>query len=86
MDLKEWVIDRRLALARLENAMKILVINKFGGSEIIDRHSIPSIGSQVDMFYRPYPVVQAVLMWPSIATLDSLGAAGIPIEAIVTVE
>lgn len=65
--------------------MKILVINQFGENKIIDSNVVPNIGTQVDMFYKPYPVVSAVLMWPTIATLDGLGAAGIPIEAIVTV-
>ena len=35
--------------------MKLLVINQSGNGVIVTAQSVPRIGEQVDMFYKPNP-------------------------------
>lgn len=66
--------------------MKMLFINKLGHNEIKESEILPRIGDKVDMFYRPFPTVNQVLLWPSSELLKELRCDGLTIDAVITVE
>lgn len=69
--------------------MKILIVNSHGRGELITPEILPRIGDKVDMFYRPFPVVNDVLLYPSKKLLSEIYCqlgSDINVDAIVTVE
>jgi hypothetical protein len=65
--------------------MQLLVVTKFGRNIIVDAQAIPPKGAAVDLFYKPYPIVTDVLMWPNKETLRALKVENFQIEAVVFV-
>lgn len=69
--------------------MKILFVNEFGQSELKETEILPRIGDNVDMFYKPYPKVTSVLLYPNEDTakklMCELGCGCNSLQAIVTV-
>jgi hypothetical protein len=61
--------------------MKILIVNKLNQSVIVITDILPRIGDSIDKFYKPYPIVTHVLLWPQDKTM-----ADNSIDAVVTVE
>lgn len=62
---------------------------------------LPRVGDLVDEFYTPFPVVQQVVLWPSIATLrgydeqawryrlgpcESQELKSLPVDAVIIVD
>jgi hypothetical protein len=45
--------------------MKILFISECGEALFKFSEFLPRIGDKVDIFYRPYPTVTSVLLYPS---------------------
>ena len=65
--------------------MKLIVIDQFGKAKKLTAKALPRIGDKVDMFYRPFPTVTMVLMWPTKERLKEFGVND-EVEAIVAVE
>lgn len=52
--------------------MNLLLISRIKKAMLYrESNFLPRVGDWVDEFYQPYPVVQQVVLWPSIATLRS---------------
>lgn len=65
--------------------MRILIVSKFNHHEIKETQLIPREGDRIDIFYRPYPSVTGVLLWPSKET-TKIFSTDEDIDAIITVE
>ena len=65
--------------------MKILIINSFGSSKLVDSEAVPRINDKVCAFYTPHPTVKNVLWYPDEEIMDKLCITE-KIDAIVTVE
>ena len=63
--------------------MIIIIVSRFGHSEVKDTSILPRIGDTVDLFYNPMPKVTAVCLFPSSETLA--GVVG-HVDALITVE
>jgi hypothetical protein len=66
--------------------MNLLVINKFGKSEIITAKALPRIGDKIDRFYYPYPTINSIVMWPRQSLLQELNCEKFEIEALILVD
>jgi len=65
--------------------MDILIINSKGENIVIETDFIPRVGDGIDVFYKPYPKVTNVLLFPSKDTLKAIGGK-VNCRAIITVE
>lgn len=62
--------------------MRILFITEMGHNTIKETNILPRVGDKVDVFYRPFPVVENVLLFPSKKLLEEFGIN--EVDAIVT--
>lgn len=65
--------------------MNLLFIGKIGGVQFKTCDILPRVGDKVDLFYRPYPTVSNVLLYPSLDTLDEMGLNQ-HVDAVITLE
>lgn len=65
--------------------MKVLFVTKYGQNCFKDLSFIPRLGDSMDLFYRPYPKVTAVLLFPTLTTLAELGVTD-HIDAVITLD
>ena len=66
--------------------MRFIIINHFGGMEIIEGEALPRVGDRIDLFFTPSPTVSMVLWYPNENTLARLPVDVGNIDAIITVE
>lgn len=67
--------------------MKLLIVSETGYSMVKDADFVPRVGDQIDAFYKPWPKVTGVLLWPNAETQkEMLGIEGTAIDAVVTVK
>ena len=67
--------------------MRIFIVERFGKNQIIDTEILPRIGDQIDVFYRPFPTVKTVLLFPKLETIKDMGLDDIGgVDALITVE
>ncbi len=52
--------------------MKILIIDSFGSSKIVESQSVPSIGHTINLGYVPCPKVRDVVWFPLESTIKNL--------------
>lgn len=64
--------------------MRILFVTETGENKIMETNILPRVGDKVDMFYRPFPVVENVLLFPSKELLDEFRTN--EVDAIVTLD
>ena len=64
--------------------MLIIIISAYGQSEYRNTDILPRMGDRVDMFYKPFPSVSSVLLYPSSDTQKEMGLTD-AVDAIVTV-
>ena len=64
--------------------MRILFVTKLGKNKIMETNILPRVGDKVDMFYRPFPIVENVLLFPGKELLAEFGLFPEEIDAIVT--
>ena len=66
--------------------MRILIVSHIANKMILkESNAIPTIGSKVDAFYIPYPVVKDLLFYPDEKTLRGTGYANANIDVMVYV-
>jgi hypothetical protein len=65
--------------------IKLLIVNQFGNGVIKKSNVMPRIGDQVDLFYKPYPKVTNILLWPGDDLKKQLSFEDIDIDAIISV-
>lgn len=57
----------------MDNLINLIIVGQFGLAERITANALPRMGDKIDMFYKPYPAVTNILLWPSTETLKNLG-------------
>jgi len=54
--------------------MRLLFINELGQYKKLETDILPRTGDKVDLFYRPYPTVVNVLLYPKEVELSGYDA------------
>lgn len=66
--------------------MKLLITTPHGQAQIRTTDIFPRLGDNIDVFYRPYPKVMNVVLYPSTSLTKLAVGDKTKIDAIITVE